>query len=118
MRPFRLINQVESRERIIWNQFAVEGEREFRSGIPDRRRTGIVDTVEMTLDGECQTEGRTVPIQKSVAQIDGSTLPSQLPEILKAWNTMNVVHGKSATHFDPEIFDGHQLQLEFLTDGR
>jgi len=92
---------------------AVEGEREFRSEIPDRRRTG---TVEMTLDGECQT--KTVPIQKSVAQIDGSTLPSQLPEILKAWNTMNVVHGKSATHFDPEIFDGHQLQLEFLTDGR
>ena len=55
----------------------------------------------MTLDGECQTEGRTVP-----------------PEILKAWNTMNVVRGQSATHFDPEIFDGHQLQLEFLTDGR
>ena len=55
-RPFRLINQVESRERIIWNQFAVEGEREFRSEIPDRRRTGIVDTVAMTLDGECQTK--------------------------------------------------------------
>jgi hypothetical protein len=31
---------------------------------------------------------------------------------------MNVVRGQSATHFDPEIFDGHQLQLEFLTDGR
>jgi hypothetical protein len=27
------------------------------------------------------------------------------------------VRGKSATHFDPEIFDGHQLQLEFLTEG-
>ena len=27
------------------------------------------------------------------------------------------MRGKSATHFDPEILDGHQLQLEFLTDG-
>ena len=29
-----------------------------------------------------------------------------------------MMRGKSATHFDPEILDGHQLQLEFLTDGR
>jgi hypothetical protein len=40
-----------------------------------------------------------------------------LPAIVQTRNAMNVMRGKNASDFDPEILDGHEFELEFLTNG-
>ena len=115
-RPFRLIDQIESRDGKVWNQFPIERQRQFRTVIPDNRGRGLIDAVGMGLQRECQTERSRIPIQKPVAQIHGNTLPGQLAAILKTRNAVDVMSRKGAPHLDPEIPGRHELQFEFLVD--
>src|SRR4029077_12835308 len=81
MGPFRLIDEVESHDRKIWNKFPINRERELRAKVPDARSGRIIDPVEVTLRGDRQAERGNIPFQKPVSQIDGNPLPAQLVAI-------------------------------------
>ncbi len=61
-RPFRPIDQVESRDGNVWNQFPVERQRKFRPVVSDHRSRGLVDTVGVALHRKRQAERGCVPI--------------------------------------------------------
>src|SRR5690242_19855206 len=110
-RPFRPVNQIEGRDRVVRDQVALQRQPELGLEIPYRGPGDIVDAAELAFDGECQPEGRAVPIQEFVAQINRNALPGQLPAVFEVWNGTNVVPGESATDLDPEIFYRHEFQL-------
>ena len=68
--PLRPINQVEGRDRLVRDQVAFEGQPELGLEIPDGSAADIIDAAELALDGKCQSEGRAVPVQELVAQIN------------------------------------------------
>src|SRR5262249_54430147 len=115
--PFRLVDQVGGYEQVIRDQFAIDGKPELGLEVPHGRAADLVFAAGLALDGECQPEGRAVPIEESIAQIERDALPRQLPAIIEIGNGANIVPDKGAADFDAEIFDRDELQLELLIDG-
>src|SRR3954447_8574374 len=66
-RPFRLINQIESRDGKIGDHFPVECQREFRAVVPHDGARRFIDAVKVILQSKRETKGRAVPVQKPVA---------------------------------------------------
>ena len=96
-RPFWLIDQIESRNAEVRNQFTIERQREFRPVIADHRGRGLIKTIRMALHRKGQTEWGGVPIEKSVPQIQRNTLPGKLAVIVEAGNAVDVVSCKPAS---------------------
>src|SRR5262245_3743051 len=69
-RPLRPVKQVEGRYRLVRDQVALERQPELGLEIPDGSPADIIDAAELALDGKCQSEGRAVPVQEFVAQIN------------------------------------------------
>src|SRR5882672_9959021 len=115
-RPFRLIDQIDSRDGNVRDHIPIERQRELGPVISDRCSRGLVDTVGMAFHCNGQPERSRVPIQKPVAEIDGHPLPGQLAAILKTRNAVDIVSRERASNLNPKIPGGHEFQFEFLAD--
>src|SRR5258708_17605900 len=115
-RPFRLIHQIDSGDGKIGNQFPVKRQRQVGTDFAYQRSGDLIDTISVSLNCECQAERGCVAIENSVAQIDGSALPSQLAAILKIGDAADIVGRKCASQLDPEVPGGQEFQLQALID--
>jgi hypothetical protein len=73
-RPFRLVEQIERRDRLVRNDLAVERQHDIHPVMPGRGPRGFVKLVGLMFDGNGEAERRSLPIKEPVAKIEGAQL--------------------------------------------